>query len=360
MTINRIVIMANNITEVGGAQRIAHTLAQGLSHRGFAVELVGIAPKPPVHRFIDEPAYRQTSLLDTPVPPPSDVEGRVRARRLAVQRLRALLEQGPAGLVITTQVWCMEHLLDANVAGWRVIGQYHSSFEAAASGPDLGRLRAAYAAVDWFTLLTDADAARFRDLGMPHAITMSNPLSWWPEQPASLAAPVLTYLGRLSAEKAPGVLLDAWHRISDRHPDWSLQFVGSGGLEDELRTSPGPRVGFLPPTSDPQSVLMASGALALPSLVEGFPLALAEAMACGVPTVAADCSAGVRELTDDGRVGLLAVRGEVDSLARQLDRLLADGQLRHALAAAARDHVTRYREETVLDRWQWLIEQTAR
>ena len=360
MTIRRVVVMANNITEVGGAQRIAHVLSQGLALRGYDVELLGIAPKPPIHRFVDAPAYAHASLLDEPLPPTSDTDGRAAARREAVRRLASRLGGGPTGLVITTQVWCMEHLLDAGFAGWRVIGQYHSSFEAAASGPDLARLRTAYADVDWFTLLTDADARRFRDLGMPHAISMGNPLSFWPEEPASGRDRVITYLGRLSAEKAPQVLLDAWHRISAGHPDWRLRFVGSGPLDAELRAAAGERVEFAPSTPDPERVLLTSGVLALPSLVEGFPLALAEALACGLAVVASDCSAGVRELTDDGRVGLLAVRGDSVSMAQALDRVLSDDALRRRLAVSGREHVARYRQEAVLDRWQALITDTDR
>ena len=52
----RIVILANDIDGVGGAQRVAHSLAQGLSARGFDVDLAGIVPFEPRHQFIAEPA----------------------------------------------------------------------------------------------------------------------------------------------------------------------------------------------------------------------------------------------------------------------------------------------------------------
>ena len=358
MTRPRIVIMANNITELGGAQRIAHVLAQGLASRGYPVQLVGIAPKEPRHHYFDDPQYASVELLAEPLP--QDAESRSRLRKQAVRRLTGLLADGEPGVVITTQVWCMEHLAEADHAGWRVIGQYHSSYEAAAAGKDLGRLMSAYADIDWFTLLTESDAANFRRHGMPHAVAMSNPLAYWPSVPASLDDPVVTYLGRLSSEKAPLLLLDAWQRIAPAHPSWRLQFVGSGPLQSEVVARGGERVSVVEPSADPESVLRASGVLALPSLVEGFPLALVEAMACGLAVVAADCSAGVRELVEDEATGLLATRGDASSLAAQLDRLLASSDLRHRLGAAARERVAAYRQDRILDRWEWLIAQTLR
>ena len=59
----RIVIVANNIEELGGAQRVSHTLAQGLAERGYDVELIGLIPKPPVHPYISHTAYRMRTLL---------------------------------------------------------------------------------------------------------------------------------------------------------------------------------------------------------------------------------------------------------------------------------------------------------
>lgn len=354
----RVVIMANNITELGGAQRVAHVLAQGLAHRGYPVQLVGIAPKEPEHRYFAEPGYEAITLLADPLPRGEDARGRMRP--VAVRRLSEVLGEGEPGIVITTQVWCMEHLSETAYEGWRVIGQYHSSYEAAASGKDLQRLLHNYADVDWFTLLTEADADRFRAHGLPHAIEMPNPVAYWPDVAAALDDTVVTYLGRLSPEKAPLLLLDAWDRIADAHPEWRLQFVGSGPLAADVEARGGDRVSVLSAVDDPQSVLMASGVLALPSLVEGFPLALLEAMACGLPVVAADCSAGVRALVDDEVTGLLAVRGSVTDLARQLDRLLSSEDLRRAVGTAARTRASAHRVDVVLDRWEWLLAQTLR
>jgi glycosyltransferase involved in cell wall biosynthesis len=126
-------------------------------------------------------------------------------------------------------------------------------------------------------------------------------------------------------------------------------------MSEEIAGRQVPRCVVLPATDDAAGVLQRTGILALPSLVEGFPLSLLEAMACGVPAVAADASAGVRELVDDGRTGLLTVRGDADDLAAALDRLMGDGELRRDLAAHARSHARAYRLDGILDQWEQLL-----
>ena len=107
-------------------------------------------------------------------------------------------------------------------------------------------------------------------------------------------------------------------------------------------------------------VLMGTGILALPSLTEGFPLALAEAMACGVACVASDCSSGVRALVDDGRTGLIARRGDAVHLARQIARLMDSPDLRRRLGLAARASVEGLRLPVVIDRWEALFNDVLR
>lgn len=151
--------------------------------------------------------------------------------------------------------------------------------------------------------------------------------------------------------------------LADEYPTWRLQMVGSGPLEQQLRDSvagDAPSVVFLPPTSDPMDVLMGTTILALPSLTEGFPLVLAEAMACGVACVASDCSSGVRALVDDGRTGLIARRGDAAHLAQQLARLMDSSDLRSTLGAAAREAVADLKLPAVIDRWEQLMADTLR
>jgi hypothetical protein len=66
----RIVLMANNIDEVGGAQRVVHVVAAGLATRGYPVDLVGVTPHEPRHDFGVDPRVRRFTLMDRAWPPP--------------------------------------------------------------------------------------------------------------------------------------------------------------------------------------------------------------------------------------------------------------------------------------------------
>ncbi len=352
----RILIMANNVQELGGAQRVVHLLAQGLGSRGHDVVIIGVVPHEARHSYESGPTYRTVTLLDDPYP--KDASERLAHEGVATVRLQRLLDDGPPGIVITAQLWAMEHLARCRLDGWPVIGQYHSSFEAARAGRDLTRAKAVYRDVDAFALLCDEDASSFRAEGFNNVVTMPNPLAYWPAEASDSNDPVVTYLGRFSAEKGPRFLLEAWRLLAPDHPQWRLDMVGSGPLEQELRGGLGaglPRVTFRPSTTDPMGVLMGTGILALPSLTEGFPLALAEAMACGVACVASDCSSGVRALVDDGRTGLIARRGDAAHLAEQLARLMESPDLRKRLGLAARESVEGLQSATVIDRWEALF-----
>lgn len=352
----RVVIIANNIQELGGAQRIGHVLANGLQSRGYAVDLIGLVAKDPVHHYPGDVPSR--TLLNEPLAPKREKAARERQRTRICDALSATLDEGEAGVIITVQVWAMEHLREIDPRGWRRIGQYHSSYDAAVQSGDLARLEAAYRTADWFTVLTDEDRLNFAPHNFNNLVVMANPIEPWPSETADLSAQTITVLGRLSHEKGPDIALDAWARIADAHPQWTLQFVGDGPLANLIEDSALPRVRHVPTTTDPLGVLRASGLLLLPSRTEGMPLAVMEAMASGLPVVATDCSAGVRELV--GECGVLVPPGDPGALASALDSLLTTAQRRADLGMRARNRMAAYQLAPILDRWEWLLTQTLR
>ena len=132
----RIVLCANNIDELGGAQKVVRVLADGFGARSHEVLVVGVTPFEPAHPFRGE--YETRVLMPETSPKKSTQTERIRAhlRREAVAGMADILKTQESGraVIITAQVWAMEILTDALAAvspdvrdRWIVVGQYHLS-----------------------------------------------------------------------------------------------------------------------------------------------------------------------------------------------------------------------------------------
>lgn len=145
-------------------------------------------------------------------------------------------------------------------------------------------------------------------------------------------------VSRLGVEKGHAYALEAIAALSARYPRLLLAIVGTGPLLAELQTTVlrlglGQQVIFCGQRSDIADVVRAFDLFLLPSLAEGLPMALLEAMAAGLPTVATqvgDVTAAIEHEVS----GLLTPPGDAAALAEALERLLASAQLRQQLGRA--------------------------
>ena len=156
---------------------------------------------------------------------------------------------------------------------------------------------------------------------------------------------LITTIGRLDTQKGFPYLLEAAREVALRHPDVCFLVVGEGPRRRDLvslrdRLGLKERVRFLGFRTDVPQILADSDLFVLPSLWEGFPIALLEAMAAGLPVVATDVP-GVAEVVTDGETGLVVPRKDVGALAEALCRLLDDADLRRWLARAGQRKVER-------------------
>jgi glycosyltransferase involved in cell wall biosynthesis len=157
-------------------------------------------------------------------------------------------------------------------------------------------------------------------------------------------------------QKGLDTLLHAFARIARERPGVELRLAGRGKDEERVRElarelGVADRVRLMPNVERAQVLELFSGALALlmPSRLEGLPMVPAEAMAAGVPVVAAAVGA-VPEVVDPPRGGILVPPDDPDALAAAALRLLDDPAARAATSASARVSAERFSWDAVAER----------
>lgn len=163
-------------------------------------------------------------------------------------------------------------------------------------------------------------------------------------------APVIGTVGRLADQKGQIHLVRAMVRVTEELPEVQLILAGDGPsrgrLEDEVRRLGLARsVRFLGHRDDVTTVLSALDLFVFPSLWEGLPQALLEAMAHAVPVVASRCI-GVEETLVDGETGLLVAREDSPALADAAIALLRDPLRARRLGEAGRRHVAAHHSQS--------------
>lgn len=154
---------------------------------------------------------------------------------------------------------------------------------------------------------------------------------------------VIGYLGRLSKEKGLTYLFDAVQSLSEGERRVKLLIVGDGPersiLERRARaTGVAERFVFTGFQADIENWYPAFDIFALPSITEGTPLALLEAMAAGVPVIASAVG-GVPKIVTDGVDGLLVPPGNSSAIKERLQMVMADTELSCRLGKAGRKTV---------------------
>lgn len=191
-----------------------------------------------------------------------------------------------------------------------------------------------------------------------------NPVHFMPtgsERPSNVAVRggTIVAMGRLVKQKGFDILLEAFRLCSDHHPQWSLHILGEGeerktleAMAETLKLQG--RVKFIGLVKDPSLVLRDADMFVMSSRFEGFPLALIEAMACGLPVISTDCPTGPSEIIRNGVDGILVPAEDAYALSAAMECLLADPEKRRRLATEAVNIVDRFGAEKVMMLWDQL------
>lgn len=159
------------------------------------------------------------------------------------------------------------------------------------------------------------------------------------------STPKLGVVGRLTKQKGHKVLFQALRAVCATH-SVSLVIIGTGPDESKLRALAGSlglqkNIHFLGSRADVPALMRQLDILVSPSLWEGLPTVLLEAMALGIPVVATDVS-GSREIVRNGSTGTLVPPGDPVALARAIVSTLENRELSLRMAANAKGVAARH------------------
>jgi glycosyltransferase involved in cell wall biosynthesis len=162
-----------------------------------------------------------------------------------------------------------------------------------------------------------------------------------PPAPVQDRAPIILNVGHIAWRKGQTILVKAFAQIAPHHPEWILQLAGShtDQTSEEIRALARERrledrILLLGERSDAFDLMERAAIYVQPSFWEALGLALQEAMFAGCACIGSRAG-GIPELIQDEQSGLLCEPGNVEQLARALDRLITDPTRRRQLARNA-------------------------
>lgn len=349
---------------MGGTERVVGLLAEALAARQHRVVLITVGDGSGDFFAVPAQVERRHIAPSTDWPPRL---GPLARFALRAWRLRRILQEEPPDCVLS--FGAMTNVLA--VAAATCLAPVIVSERTFPGADELDPVRAkarrwSYRAADQVVAQTERAAAWVRGMAPGARVAIvPNPVGprFIGGPPAAGREALVLAVGRLAPEKGHRQLCEAWAMVEQAFPEWRLVIVGDGpelgalaavgGLAERGRL-------VLPGASDrPEEWMRRAAVFVLPSLREGFPNALLEAMACGCAVVASDCEAGPAELLG-GDAGLLVPVGDTAALAARLGRLLADGELRFLLGRRAAAAATAYALDSIVERWESVIEEAIR
>lgn len=358
----------------GGAQRVIAQICNFLSARNHAISLVTLESEGtpsffPIASDVKQLFLGRKSEASAGLGRVRRILGWVSAIRNALIDIRPDVVVSFIDLTNVMTLMAVRGLRVPTIVSERIDPHHH---DVGRAGAGLRRLLYPYA--DRIVVQTERAARYFQSYQASKLVVLANPVP-----PATLRAAPGTPLangrfriigvGRLDRQKGFDRLATAFCALAGKHPDWDVALYGQGPEAERLNgiiadSGLASRFAIYPPTRTISAELAASHIFAFPSRYEGFPNALAEAMAAGLPSVAFREVSGVEDLIASDESGMLIDQGGNESsaaasLAVALDGLMNSGQLRTRLGEAACSRVELFAPEPMLLRWEQLIREVG-
>ena len=355
----------------GGTERATFLLARELARdRRFDVDIVGL------ERIADEPFFARdlgtplTHLVDERVPDPQRRPSTlVKDTWLADfsvatdVAVRAWFDRSAPDIVVTTTPGLLALAVQLAPARTRIVVVEHRATQTrvGSAEPLILYGRDADAVVSLSPSSTQWWREKFGQ-SAPRLDTIPNMLPLDRAPRSALRRPTVLAVGRLVPSKQFEVIVDAFARTEG--DQWRLRIVGDGPRLTAVRQAVRrhglcERVDLIAAVPDMATEYAKAAMLVMASRAEGQPLVALEAQRAGVPVVAFDCPVGTSSVVTHERNGLLVELDDVDGLARAMQRVMDDDDLRRRFGDAAWTDRLRFAPQVVARQWADMLESVS-
>ncbi|AXY21682.1 GalNAc-alpha-(1-_4)-GalNAc-alpha-(1-_3)-diNAcBac-PP-undecaprenol alpha-1,4-N-acetyl-D-galactosaminyltransferase [Komagataeibacter saccharivorans] len=352
--------------ERGGTERVTAAVMNGLARRGYSIKMAEIFKtfKTP---FPLDSHIKQVTLLPEKCHTifPGGVKNNIKEfLRISWKIFDFLKKEKIDVIIFSSTQHALYGAIPAKICGVPIISWEHFNSRVITDFWPLQtgrRVSARWA--DHIITLTKQDKFYWEsDFHLKAKVTVvPNIVSEFSESEYENREKVVISAGRLVHQKGFDLLLRSWKIVSSNEStkDWKLVIHGNGQLEQDLKNlihdEDIKNVEIKHEVQDIEQEYKKSSIFVCSSRFEGFSIVVAEAGSAKLPTVSFDCSSGPSEIIEDGKTGILVKPGDIHSMADAILDLINNPEKRKSMAELARERVELFYEETIIDKWEALL-----
>ena len=346
---NKNIMFVMNQMTSGGAERVVSILANSMSERGNRVSLV-ITFNSEIHYEINNKIEIIKFNINKEL---SQVSRNIKEIKSLIKLLK---EKRPD--VIISFIRNVNCIVAAKIVGIPVIISERNNPKYDPKSKVWRVLRKIiYPYADGIVFQTNGARKYFSKKIQENSIIIENPLDESIKETIKCQKKKqVISVGRLCKQKDQETLIKAFHIFVKENKDYKLIIYGEGELREKLENlilnlGLSEYVELFGSTKDIYEKMIQSELFVMSSIYEGYPNALIEAMALGLPVISTDCMYGPSEVIENGVNGILVKVGDYKNLANEMLKIIKNNDFREKIIENTQKNNLIFNKEIIVDKW---------